>query len=111
MGNLPRPITPKEPAHPLPEGLPSGPRLTVSGTIRNVGCFYPKGMTLSLEGGAALTLYTNDIYAVAYTSGNGTPDHDLDPCRDFEGLKARITYAKVKDATVAGQIVSMELSQ
>ena len=51
-----------------------------------------------------------DMYAVSYTTGNFTATHDMNPCTDFEGLKAKVTYGAVDDPTVAGQIVAMELN-
>jgi hypothetical protein len=32
-------------------------------------------------------------------------------CTDIEGLKAKVQYAEVSDKSVAGQIVSVELSK
>lgn len=103
----------KEPDHKLPDGPPSGPKHTVTGTLHNVGCFYPKGMMLEVDGsGKPVSLYSNDMYAIAYTAGNFTPAKELNPCRqDFDGLKARITYAGVDDPTMAGQIIAMELNK
>ncbi len=111
-GKVLHPVVLREPDHKLPDGPPAGPKHTVTGTLHNIGCFYPKGMTLSLGGkGDGLSLYTNDMFAITYTTGNFTPDHDLDPCKEFEGLKAKITYADVTDPSVAGQILSMELNK
>lgn len=102
----------KEPDHKLPDGPATGPKHTITGTLKQIGCFYPKGMTLQVVGsGPALTLYTNDMFHIDYTAGNFTPSRDLDPCNDFEGLKATITYGVVEDPTVAGQIFAMELNR
>jgi hypothetical protein len=42
---------------------------------------------------------------------NFSPKGDLDPCHDIEGMKAKVAYAEVSDKTVAGQILSVELSK
>jgi hypothetical protein len=42
---------------------------------------------------------------------NFTPKGDLNPCTDIEGLKAKVEYAEVSDKSIAGQIVSVELSK
>jgi hypothetical protein len=33
----------------------------------------------------------------------------MQPCHDFEGMKARVQYAESSDKTVDGQVVSIEL--
>ncbi len=111
-GRILHPVTLEDSDHKYPEGPATGPKHTATGTLHNVGCFYPKGLTLKVEApGRPVSLYSNDMYAISYTAGNFTPTKDLNPCQDFNGLKAKVTYAEVKDATVAGQILSMELSK
>ncbi len=100
------------PDHKFPEGLPSGSRHTITGKLHDVGCFYPKGMTLKVDAASRpITLYSNDMYGITYTAGNFTPTKDLNPCLDFNGMRAKVTYGSVDDPTVAGQILSMELSK
>jgi hypothetical protein len=33
----------------------------------------------------------------------------MNPCKDFEGMKARIQYAESSDKTVDGQVIAVEL--
>lgn len=97
---------------PLPPGPPNGPRHTVHGALRGISCFYPKGLLLSVEGsGKPVALYSNDMYGIAFTVSNFTPPKEMNPCVDFGGLKANVVYAEIKDPSVAGQIVSMELTK
>lgn len=97
---------------PLPLGPPSGAQHTVRGTLRGIRCFYPKGLLLNVEGsGKPIALYSNDMYGIAFTVANFTPVKEMNPCVDFTGLKANVVYAEISDPTVAGQIVSMELSK
>jgi hypothetical protein len=42
---------------------------------------------------------------------NFAPKGDLNPCTDIEGLKAKVGYAEVSDKSIAGQILSVELSK
>jgi hypothetical protein len=53
----------------------------------------------------------NDFYQVEFTVTNLTPKSDINPCTDIEGLKAKVEYVEVSDKSVAGQIISIELSK
>jgi len=33
----------------------------------------------------------------------------MNPCTDFDGLKARVQYAEVSDSSVDGQVTAIEL--
>lgn len=100
-----------EPDHKFPDAPVQGPKHTVTGKIRQVACFAPKGLLLTIEGvSKTVPLYSNDMYGIQYTAGNFTPRDVLNPCLDFDGLKATVTYGAVEDPTVKGQIVSMELN-
>lgn len=111
-GKVLHPLALEELDHKLQDAPPSAPKHTVTGTIRAVGCFYPKGITLKIQrAGAPVSLFSNDMYAVAYTAGNFTPSKELNPCSEFDGLKATVTYAAVDDPSVAGQILAMELNK
>lgn len=112
-GKVLHPVVLAGPDHKYPDGPPTGPKHTVTGTVQSVSCFYPKGLTLQVKAaaGAPIALYVNDMFAVNYTAGNFTPSKDLNPCQEFDGMKAKVTYASVDDPTVAGQIVAMELNK
>ena len=97
-----------------PTGPPTGPRHTIRGTLRSVHCGYPSVLTLSVDqasNGKPLSLYRNDFNQIEFTAANFTPKSDLNPCTDIEGLKAKVQYAEVSDKSVAGQIISVELSK
>jgi Tfp pilus assembly protein PilF len=92
----------------------TGPRHTVRGTLRGVHCGYPSVLTLSVDqagSGQSVSLYRNDFNQIEFTAANFTPKSDLNPCTDIEGLKAKVQYAEVSDKSVAGQIISVELSK
>jgi len=93
----------------------TGPRHTAKGIIRNVHCAYPTVITLSLDPaaqpGKPVALYSNDYFKVVFTTANYVEEKELLPCSGIEGMKARIEYAEVSDKTMAGQIVSIELSK
>lgn len=87
-------------------------RHTAKGILRGVSCSYPTILTLTVDGsGKQVSLYTNNMYKVEYSTGNFVATKDLDPCHEFEGMKASVTYAEVTDKRVAGQILAIEVSR
>ena len=97
-----------------PTEAPTGLRHTARGVLRGVHCEYPTILTLSVDqdGKApAVSLYRNDFNQIDFSATNFTPKSDLNPCTDIEGLKAKVAYAEVSDKTIAGQILSVELSK
>jgi tetratricopeptide (TPR) repeat protein len=97
-----------------PTEAPTGLRHTARGILRNVHCGYPTVLTLSVEqpGNAPrVSLYRNDFHEIEFSATNFSPKGDLDPCAEIEGLKARVSYAEVSDKSIAGQIISVELSK
>ena len=61
------------------------------------------------EAGKALDVYNNDFFKIELTVLGFTPKGDINPCTDFEGMKARVQYVESSDKTVDGQVVSVEL--
>lgn len=97
---------------PLPPGPPNGPHHVVRGSLQQISCFYPKGLLLRVQGpGKPVALYSNDMYGIAMTVSNFTPKKEMNPCVDFDGLKASVVYGAIDDPAVAGQIISIELSR
>jgi tetratricopeptide (TPR) repeat protein len=92
----------------------TGPHHTARGILRSVHCSYPTVLTLSVDQAGkapALSLYRNDFNQIEFSATNFTPKGDLNPCTDLEGLKAKVAYAEVSDKSIAGQILSVELSK
>ncbi len=98
--------TPKHPTEPA-----TGPKHTVTGVIRGVVCSYPSVLEFRVEtaGGKAIALYNNDFFKIELTVVGFTPKGDINPCADFEGMKARVQYVESSDKTVDGQVVAIEL--
>jgi Tfp pilus assembly protein PilF len=93
-----------------PDTPPSGPRHTAKGVLHKVQCTYPTILTLTVDAGAKpISLYTNHMYKIPYWV-TFYPKGGLDPCK-IDGMKAVVTYTDVKDARVAGQIVSIEVDK
>jgi tetratricopeptide (TPR) repeat protein len=98
---------PKYPTEP-----PTGARHTARGIIESVKCAYPSILTLQVdEAGKTVSLYRNDFYQIEFTVTNFTPKSDINPCTDIQGLKGKVEYAEVSDKSIAGQILSIELSK
>jgi hypothetical protein len=71
-------------------------------------------LTLSVDqtsNSQSVSLYRNDFKQIDFIAANFTPKGDLNPCTDIEGLKAKVQYAEVSDKSVAGQIITVELSK
>jgi len=95
-----------------PTEAPTGPHHTAKGILRSVHCSYPTILTLSVDqAGKAVSLYRNDFKQIEFSATNFTPKGDLNPCTDIEGMKAKVGYTEVSDKSVAGQILSVELSK
>jgi tetratricopeptide (TPR) repeat protein len=95
-----------------PDNGKHGPRRTVNGTLRNVQCSYPAKMTLRVEGNHnPLGLRAQNYYKVAYSALNFKPSADLNPCKDLEGMTARIEYFEGADSRAEGLIISIRLSK
>jgi tetratricopeptide (TPR) repeat protein len=95
-----------------PSEKPHGPMLTAAGTIQGVTCSDRVVIELKLVGAkATLQLYNNNYYDIEFSAANFTPQGDLQPCKDIEGLKAKVQYFATADKSVDGQIVSVELSR
>ncbi len=98
---------PKYPTEP-----PTGTRHTVHGILRSVQCYYPSVMTLSVQqSGKTVSLYSNNYFHIDFSAANFTPESKMNPCTTIEGMKARVEYAEVSDKSIAGQILSIELSK
>jgi tetratricopeptide (TPR) repeat protein len=101
------PATPKHPTE-----KPHGPDRWMEGVIRGVHCSGPGMLELHVEGAkGSVALYSNDAYKIDYRALNFTPKDAIQPCRDLEGMKARVHYFATADKTVDGQITIIALSK
>ena len=97
-----------EPKHPTE--LPDGPKHTIDGVIRGVQCSYPAEIEFQIDTGKKpVSLYSNNFLKIDLTVLNFTPSGDMNPCKGFEGMKARVQYAESSDKTVDGQVIAVEL--
>jgi hypothetical protein len=88
----------------------NGPHHAAFGTIRGVSCSYPSVIEFRLIGPARpVKVYNNNFAQIDVRAMNFTQDGPLNPCADFEGMKADIQYAESTDKTVSGQVYLVEL--
>ena len=100
-------VAPKHPTEP-----PDGPKHQVIGVIRQVTCSYPAVLEFQVETTKKpVSLYSNNYMKIDLTALNFTPARDMNPCKDFEGMKARVQYAESSDKTVDGQVIAVELKK
>jgi tetratricopeptide (TPR) repeat protein len=93
-----------------PTEAPDGPKHAAEGVIRGVTCTYPSVIDFRLEGPRkTISVYSNNYFKIDLTVLGFTPHGDLNPCQDFEGLRARVQYAESSDKSVDGQVIAVEL--
>ncbi|MFY9854848.1 MAG: tetratricopeptide repeat protein [Terracidiphilus sp.] len=100
------PVT-EAPKHPAEA---SGPKHTLLGVIKDVTCEYPAVLEMRVESaGKTYNFYNNDFSKIDLTALGFVAKDSMNPCKDFEGLKARIQYAESSDKTVDGKVFAVEL--
>ena len=99
--------TPKYPTEP-----PTGTKHSARGILKSVQCYFPAIMTLTvMQQGNSISLYSNNYRHIEFSAANFTPQGTMDPCTAIVGMKARVNYAEVSDKSIAGQIISVELTR
>jgi len=102
-------VIPEAPKHPT---MPvNGQKHSTLGVIHGVVCSYPAAIEFRVERvtGKAVALYNNDFTKIDLSVIGFTPKGDVNPCTEFEGMKARVQYVESTDKTVDGQVVAVEL--
>ncbi|MDE1162826.1 MAG: DUF1570 domain-containing protein [Acidobacteriaceae bacterium] len=96
----------------LPPAAKPGPHKMLHGVMHNVACLYPSGLSFELDGtSGAHSFYSLDMFKLTLTTTNFRPEGDVDPCKLFNGMKARVDYLPVEDKHYAGQVVAIELTR
>jgi tetratricopeptide (TPR) repeat protein len=98
------------PKHPNEE--PHAPWHMAKGVIQNVRCSDPAILEITIsDTGKAVSLYNNNYYRIEFTASNFTPEGEIHPCKDLQGMKASVKYAETTDKLIDGQVVAIELSR
>ena len=88
----------------------NGPHHAAYGTIRGVSCSYPTVIEFRLVGPSRpVKVYSNNFAGIDVRMFGFQPDGPMNPCKDFEGMKADIQYAESTDKTISGQVYLVEL--
>ncbi|HEV2484459.1 MAG TPA: DUF1570 domain-containing protein [Terracidiphilus sp.] len=97
--------TPKHPTDP-----PKGPKHVAVGIIRGVKCGYPTIIEFQVvTAKKQISVYSNDFTKIDLSVFGFTPKGDVNPCSDFEGMKAEVEYVATSDKTVDGQVIAILL--
>jgi tetratricopeptide (TPR) repeat protein len=99
-----------------PREAATGAKHSVIGVLHDVACSEPAMMELHVEvttktGKKELFLYASNYYKLDLSASGFTPKAEMNPCKDIEGMKARVQYADSSDKTVDGQMIAVELRQ
>lgn len=100
----PKPSHPTEPA--------TGPKHVAVGVIREAKCSYPATLEFQVDTGKKhVSVYSNNFLKIDLSVIGFTPKDNLNPCTDFEGMKAEVQYAESSDKTVDGQVIAVLLKK
>jgi tetratricopeptide (TPR) repeat protein len=87
-----------------------GPKHSFVGVMRQITCSYPSVMEFQVEGAkSTVKVYSNDFTKIDFTVVGLTFDGSMNPCKDFNGMKARVQYSETTDKSVDGQVFAVEL--
>lgn len=87
-----------------------GPKHSFIGTMRDVTCSYPSILEFRVEGAKnSIRVYNNNFSKIDLTVVGFIPKGSINPCKDFNGMKARVQYAEAADKSIDGQVFAIEL--
>ena len=85
-----------------------GVRKTLVGKLTAVQCGMPAVMDLKLVTGSTSTaLHSDNYYQVQFSALGFTPEGELHPCSDIEGMQAKVEFVEIPGD--ASQIIAVEL--
>ncbi len=91
------------------EALPKGPHRFLVGTLQNVHCHDP-GIDLTVAAkGKTMALHSGNYYKIEFTTLGFTPKGSLSPCKDLEGMSAKVEYVESSAKPAAAYVVAIEL--
>lgn len=110
----PRTVNVQEAVNVMPEvkhpNEATGPKHSFLGVMQAVKCSYPSVLELRVVSAKdSVTLYNNNFSKINLTVVGFIPKGPVNPCADFNGMKARVQYAETTDKTVNGQVLAIEL--
>ena len=92
-----------------PEELPKGPHHFLVGTLRDVQCHASKiDLTMTAKG-KTMSLHSGNFYQIGFTTLGFVPKGDLNPCKDLEGMSAKVEYVESSAQPPVAYVVAIEL--
>jgi tetratricopeptide (TPR) repeat protein len=81
-------------AEPDEEEIPKGPHRFLVGTLHNVHCHEPAiDLTIAAKG-KTMALHSGNYYKIAFTALGFTAQGDINPCKDLDGVTAKVEYVE-----------------
>jgi tetratricopeptide (TPR) repeat protein len=91
------------------EELPKGPHRFLIGTLQNVHCHdLDIDLTVAAKG-KTMALHSGNYYKIEFTALGFTPKGDLSPCKDLEGMSAKVEYVESSAKPAVAYVVAIEL--
>jgi len=91
------------------EELPKGPHRFMIGTLQNVHCHdLDIDLTVAAKG-QTMALHSGNYYKIGFTALGFTPKGALSPCKDLEGMSAKVEYVESSAKPAAAYVVGIEL--
>ena len=91
------------------EELPKGPHRFLVGTLQNVHC-HASDIELTIAAkGKTMPLHSSNFYKIGFTALGFTPKGDLNPCKDLEGMSAKVEYVESSAQPPVAHVVAIEL--
>ncbi len=96
----------------FPAPAANAPHHSAFGTLHNVKCSYPAVMTIDVDSkGKTVSLFASNYYKVSFSTFGFIATGELKPCTGIEGMKAKVDYAEVSDKTIAGEVLTIQLTK
>jgi thioredoxin-like negative regulator of GroEL len=93
----------------IEEALPAGPHHFLVGTLQDVRCHEP-GIDLNIAAkGKTMALHSGNYYKIGFSALGFTPKGDLNPCKDLDGMSAKIEYIESAAKPAVAYVVAIEL--
>jgi len=89
--------------------LPKGLHRFLEGRLQNVHCHALEiDLTMAAKG-KTMALYSANFYKIGFTALGFAPKGDLNPCKDLEGVSAKVEYVESPAQPPVAHVVAIEL--
>jgi predicted Zn-dependent protease len=88
---------------------PKGPHRFMVGKLQNVHCHDPRIDLRVASNGKTLALHSGNLYKIVFTAIGFTPKGGISPCKDLEGVSAKVEYVESAAKPATGYVVAIEV--